>query len=291
MKQCLGVFIVFCISTAFSFAQDRQVPPPPTAATEAPAAPQVPTGAQDKPRIFVTDEPLREGNVMAHGRAAAGHVESGPNARVVEIQADLVKVCPKVTVTNRLEMADFTLLFRREGGKRSAMFAFGGLAGLALSASSKVDGASLFAANGDLLTATKQRTVENAIREICASIPATVTHMAIEPAPAQLPFIPEPTLGAPVQLAAPAATELSLVSTPEGADIEVDGAFVGNTPSTVTLASGEHTVRVSKKGYQPYEKNLRTSGGKINLRAELDAAGPAVLQPASLHDQSAPKVK
>jgi len=112
-----------------------------------------------------------------------------------------------------------------------------------------------------------------------------------ESASAQLPSIPEPTLSAPVQLAAPATTELSLVSTPDGADIEVDGAFVGNTPSTVTLASGEHTVRVSKKGYQSYEKNLHTSGGKINLRAELDVTGKAALQPTSLHDQSAPKVK
>jgi PEGA domain-containing protein len=72
--------------------------------------------------------------------------------------------------------------------------------------------------------------------------------------------------------AADASTELTLISTPDGADIEVDGAFVGSTPSTVTLASGDHTVRVSKKGYQPYEKKLHTSGGKINLRADLDAA-------------------
>jgi PEGA domain len=80
---------------------------------------------------------------------------------------------------------------------------------------------------------------------------------------------------AAVALAQPAAatsgTELTLVSTPDGADIEVDGAFVGSTPSTVTLGNGDHTVRVSKKGYQPYEKKLRTSGGKINLRADLGA--------------------
>lgn len=67
-----------------------------------------------------------------------------------------------------------------------------------------------------------------------------------------------------------ASTELTLVSTPDGAEIEVDGAFVGSAPSTVTLASGDHTVRVTKKGYQPYEKKLHTSSGKINLHAELD---------------------
>lgn len=73
----------------------------------------------------------------------------------------------------------------------------------------------------------------------------------------------------------PAATttELTLVSTPDGADIEIDGAFIGSTPSTVALAQGDHTVRVSKKGYQSYEKNLRTAGGKVNMTATLDAAG------------------
>jgi len=87
-----------------------------------------------------------------------------------------------------------------------------------------------------------------------------------EAAPAPLPVpIAEQSLVA-------AATELTLISTPDGAEIEVDGAFVGSTPSTITLASGDHTVRVSKKGYQPYEKNLRTSGGKISLHADLDTA-------------------
>ncbi len=87
--------------------------------------------------------------------------------------------------------------------------------------------------------------------------------------------LPEPasaTAASTMNAAEAANTELTLISTPDGADIELDGAFVGSTPSTLTLTSGDHSVRVSKKGYQPYEKNLRTAGGKINLRAELDAA-------------------
>jgi hypothetical protein len=32
-------------------------------------------------------------------------------------------------------------------------------------------------------------------------------------------------------------------------------------------------MRITKEDYQPYKKNLLTSGGKINLRSELDAAG------------------
>lgn len=209
---------------------------------------------------------------MAHGRAASAHVENGPNARVVEIQADLVKVCPKVTVTNRSDMADFTLLFRREGGKRSAMFAFGGLAGLALSAASKVDGASLFAANGDLVTATKQRTVENAIRELCNSIPATVVHVASQPAPATDAAAPAP-IPDPVAPAQPAAVQISFTSAPDGADIEIDGGFVGNTPSLIETAPGDHVIVIHKKGFSNWERKVKVSGGNINLRAELDAVG------------------
>ncbi len=280
VKQCLGILLTFCIISPSSFAQDsKTTPAPATTVATAPVAPAVNAGAQDKPRVFVTDEPLHEGNVMVHGRAASAHVESGPNARVVEIQADLVKVCPHVTVTNRPDMADFTLLFRREGGKRSAMFAFGGLAGLALSASSKVDGASLFSANGDLVTATKQRTVENAIREICASIPPTVAHDSAPPVPAQAPApvadtaaLPvAPTQPAPAQ---PAATvQIAVTSTPDGADIEIDGGFVGNTPSSIETTLGDHIVLIHKKGFKDWERKVKVSGGSISLRADLDAAG------------------
>jgi len=274
MKQPVGILLFVPLLALSSYAQDahpNNLPQPPSVNN----APAEHAGTQDKPRIFVTDEPIHERNFVAHGRAAAAHSESGPNARVVEIQSDLVKVCPKVTVTNRLDMADFTLLFRREGGKRSAMFAFGGLAGLALSAASKVDGASLFSADGDLVTATKQRTVEKSIIEICAAIPATFLHAALPPEPVQVPVPTADTIPAPIvpppPAAAQATTELALGSTPTGAEVEVDGAFVGNTPSIVAVTSGDHTVRVSKKGFKPYEKTLRTSSGKINLNAELEA--------------------
>jgi PEGA domain len=36
----------------------------------------------------------------------------------------------------------------------------------------------------------------------------------------------------------------TLGSDPPGADIDVDGSFVGNTPSDVQIAEGEHTVAV-----------------------------------------------
>jgi hypothetical protein len=48
------------------------------------------------------------------------------------------------------------------------MFAFGGLTGLAIAAHSKVDGASVFDTNGDMVFASKVRTVETGIKKVCA---------------------------------------------------------------------------------------------------------------------------
>lgn len=65
-------------------------------------------------------------------------------------------------------------------------------------------------------------------------------------------------------------TAISITSIPPGADLEVDGKFVGNTPSSVSLASGEHAIKVTKKGYKAWERNLTASGGSVNLNAELE---------------------
>jgi hypothetical protein len=141
-------------------------------------------------RLFVTDEPKDEttfisahrsgwqasgsnGNVSGSGGsagAASGYSQKGADPRTVEVQADLYKRCPSIIVTNDPARADYAMLFRREGGKRSSMFAFGGLAGLAFSAHSKVDGASVFDTNGDMVYATRARTVETAIKEVCGHL-------------------------------------------------------------------------------------------------------------------------
>jgi hypothetical protein len=70
--------------------------------------------------------------------------------------------------------------------------------------------------------------------------------------------------------AKPDTTEVAVSSTPDGADIEVDEAFVGNTPATLQLSSGSHTIRLSHKGFVRYEKTIVCAGGKVSLRAELE---------------------
>ena len=81
---------------------------------------------------------------------------------------------------------------------------------------------------------------------------------------------PMPAIEAP-------ASQVSLVidSAPPGADIEVDGAFVGNTPSTVSVAPGSHQIAVKKKGFTDWTKTLNVTGGNVHLNAELDATAPS----------------
>lgn len=74
-------------------------------------------------------------------------------------------------------------------------------------------------------------------------------------------------------MAAPSApAKVAVSSTPDGADIEVDGNFVGNTPSAIELVPGDHVVRVSKAGYQAWEKKIKVTGGEVRLKAELEPA-------------------
>jgi hypothetical protein len=60
-------------------------------------------------------------------------------------------------------------------------------------------------------------------------------------------------------------------STPPGADINVDGKYMGSTPSTIQLAPGEHEVSVEKEGLRPWQRTMTvTAGGSITIDATLE---------------------
>jgi hypothetical protein len=82
-----------------------------------------------------------------------------------------------------------------------------------------------------------------------------------------------PAAGTPVAPApaAPATSKarLQITSTPPGADIEVDGAFAGSTPSGLELSPGDHSVAIVKEGYKQWTRKIRITGGDINITADL----------------------
>lgn len=65
-------------------------------------------------------------------------------------------------------------------------------------------------------------------------------------------------------------SKVDFASDPPGADIYVDGNFVGQTPSTIELPAGLHHIVVKSEGRQKWERNLDVlKGSRITLRASL----------------------
>src|ERR1700677_313772 len=64
---------------------------------------------------------------------------------------------------------------------------------------------------------------------------------------------------------------IEITSVPAGADVELDGDFIGNTPSSIGVSSGDHTISVKKNGYKTWERKIKVSSGKVNVFAELEA--------------------
>jgi hypothetical protein len=77
-----------------------------------------------------------------------------------------------------------------------------------------------------------------------------------------------------IAASAPAATTAGLMveASVPNCDIEVDGSFVGSTPSTLNLAPGKHEIVVKKTGYQDWSRSMMVGSGAVRLSAEMVAA-------------------
>lgn len=76
------------------------------------------------------------------------------------------------------------------------------------------------------------------------------------------------TPGAPAQ---EKKTIVQITSDPDiGADIEVDGNFVGQTPSRLELSNGDHTLRLTMNGFAPWEKKFHAAGGTVTIDAQMN---------------------
>lgn len=86
----------------------------------------------------------------------------------------------------------------------------------------------------------------------------------------------ESCLKAALKTTAPAnTTQVEIASSPAGSDIEVDGKFVGSTPSLVRVASGEHTVKLTKNGFEVWERTLTPMSNSVRISADLQPVAQA----------------
>ena len=221
--------------------------------------------ATDHARAFITDSESWEmvGHSGGAGGAFGGEAHGGARPQTAEIVKTFGERCPDVVTNNIQSKADYIVVLDHEGGKgmlrhknKVAVF-------------TRVTGDSVVSKSTLSLGGSVQTACE-AIRADWAKSSASIRDAeAAEAAAAtakEKPAVPQLQ-----QVTASNVTKLSVSSNPAGADIEIDGGFVGNTPSVPELPSGEHTVKVSKNGYRAWERKLKTNGGNVNLNAELEA--------------------
>ncbi len=63
---------------------------------------------------------------------------------------------------------------------------------------------------------------------------------------------------------------VKITSEPSGADVSVDGAFMGNTPAQLKLSAGKHSIQILSEGFSEWGREIEVSAGSdLNLNAAL----------------------
>lgn len=91
----------------------------------------------------------------------------------------------------------------------------------------------------------------------------------VAPAPTA-PVVAAAPATQPAETAAPCCSPVLVSSTPAGADIELDGSFVGSTPSIINMPAGEHQIVLKKRSFRNWERKMKATGGSIKIEAELE---------------------
>lgn len=64
---------------------------------------------------------------------------------------------------------------------------------------------------------------------------------------------------------------VNVSSNPTGADVSVDGDFVGDSPAALKLAPGKHTITVKMSGYKDWSREITVQAGSdVQLTANLE---------------------
>ena len=134
--------------------------------------------------------------------------------------------------------------------------------------------------SGDSVVSKSTLSLGGSVQDACEAIQkdwgahgAEMRANAASAAQSKAPTTAHPAPVAAAVAVAPATGKLSVSSVPDGADIEIDGSFTGNTPSDMQLPEGEHVVSVKKTGFKPWERKLKINGGSnVHLNAELEKA-------------------
>ncbi len=72
---------------------------------------------------------------------------------------------------------------------------------------------------------------------------------------------------------AQSATELTISSFPDLAEVEIDGKLVGTTPCDVVVRSGGHGIEVRLAGFKIWRRTVTAAGDKLSFKIRLEQDG------------------
>jgi hypothetical protein len=263
--------------------------------------------AQDKPRVFVQGKGSQD--VATTGAATGGrHWASGRSDSTIDshdeamqVNKDLQKDCTGVILTLNQSNADYTIMLNRESKHNRGLLRTNSQVQVAnrlgdvlgTNATRTVGNASKDACeiiladwsqHGRLpdppaaapAAAASQPPAVAAAAVVpavgtSAAVAAAVPASATTPSPTLVSAVATPASPAAASSAPAASAQLSVASDPAGADIEIDGNFVGSTPSNVGVASGQHQISIKKSGFKTWERKMTISSGQVSLNASLEA--------------------
>lgn len=210
--------------------------------------------AASNPRVFITDSQSWEmkGGVGGSSEGFGGGSGGGARPQTAEIIKTFNQRCPNVIVNNKREKADYVVLLDHEGGKD------------VIGRDNKI--AIFSEPSGDSIFSRSTRSLGNSVKDGCAAIFRDWSRREAAAVNSKPKEGTEPMSAAAADVN---GARVQVTSTPAAADIEIDGAFVGSTPSTVQLQPGKHIVVVRKNGFTKWERTIQVTGGDINLVAEL----------------------
>jgi len=200
-------------------------------------------------RVFVTDSQSWEVGAGAGGSSdgfgAAG--SGGARPQTAEIIKTFGERCNQVVMNNKKDAADYIVVLDHEGGKSFVL------------RKNKV--AVFDRRSGDLVVSHSTRSLGNSVQDACEAVTKHWQEHGAEMRSADMRLENQPTNG---------HTKLSIGSNPDGAEIDVDGAFMGNAPAVLELEPGDHTITLRKAGYRLWQRKMRVSGGQARLNGALE---------------------
>jgi PEGA domain len=120
--------------------------------------------------------------------------------------------------------------------------------------------------------ADKLAVAPRAQQKVPSATPASNSGAQASSAPASsaAPVSSAPVSSAPVPSGNRETVKCNFTSTPSGAEITLDGRYVGNTPSTVGVSTGTHVVVLFVPGFDRWKRELTVSPeSDLNVSATL----------------------